>query len=473
VGSAAAIFDLDRTLLRGASGPIISDALREEGLLPDRSIPGQGLVFRVFDLVGETRPSMYLTRQLARVANGWDQERARRVGRSVASSLTDQVLPYAREVIEEHREAGRQLALATTTPHDLIAPFAAELGIGNVIATRYGVRNGRYDGTVDGHFVWGRGKLRAVRDWAERAGVDLAESFAYSDSYFDVPLLRAVRHPVAVNPDPRLRVLAVLMRWPSVFFDVPPGVPKFAGLEPQQLVMPLARPELFPYVRFDVDGLEHVPSAGPAIIAANHRSYFDPLAVGFAMAKVGRPVRFLGKKEVFDAPLVGDLARAFGGIRVERGSGSDEPLREAAEALHAGELVAIMPQGTIPRGRAFFDPELSGRWGTARLAAMTGVPVVPLGLWGTEEVWPRSARVPNVVNVTDPPTVRIRAGKPVSLGHQDPEADTQAIMGAIVDVLPPAARVHREPTPEELARSLPSNYQGDPGGEDSRRPGTD
>ena len=107
-----------------------------------------------------------------------------------------------------------------------------------------------------------------------------------------------------------------------------------------------------------------------------------------AIAKTGRPVRFLGKKEVFDAPIIGQIATAMGGIRVERGTGSDEPLQAAAAALAAGEMVAIMPQGTIPRGLAFFDPVLKGRWGAARLAAMTKVPVIPVGLWGTERVWP-------------------------------------------------------------------------------------
>ena len=123
-------------------------------------------------------------------------------------------------------------------------------------------------------------------------------------------------------------------------------------------------------------------------------------------AKVGRPVRFLGKKEVFDVPVVGQVAKAFGGIRVDRGTGSDEPLKAAVAALDAGDLVAIMPQGTIPRGPAFFDPVLKGRWGAARLAHMTRVPVIPVGLWGTEKVWPRSARLPNMLNLTNPPTIR-------------------------------------------------------------------
>jgi putative phosphoserine phosphatase/1-acylglycerol-3-phosphate O-acyltransferase len=166
----------------------------------------------------------------------------------------------------------------------------------------------------------------------------------------------------------------------------------------------------------------------------------------------------------------------MGGIRVERGTGSDEPLREALAALEAGDMVALMPQGTIPRGRAFFDPELKGRWGAARLAALSGAPVIPVGVWGTEKVWPRRSKVPAVWNVTAPPKVVVRVGPPVPLGHVDPDADTKAIMAAIVDLLPPEAREHREPTDEELAAAMPSGASdeaADAGHEATRRPGTD
>jgi putative phosphoserine phosphatase/1-acylglycerol-3-phosphate O-acyltransferase len=198
--------------------------------------------------------------------------------------------------------------------------------------------------------------------------------------------------------------------------------------------------------------------------------------MSLTLAQVGRPIRFLGKKEVFDAPVVGQLAKAFGGIRVDRGTGSDEPLKAAAEALENGDLVALMPQGTIPRGRAFFDPELKGRWGAARLAAMTHAPVIPVGLWGTEKVWPRSARLPNMLNVVAPPTVRVRVGGPVPLEYDDPDADTQRIMQALMDLLPPESRIVREPTEEELRRALPPGYKGDPNATEAelrRRPGTD
>jgi putative phosphoserine phosphatase / 1-acylglycerol-3-phosphate O-acyltransferase len=473
MADAAAVFDLDRTLLVGASGPVITEALRAEGVLGPEPIPGEGLVYRIFDLVGETRPSMMLTRQAARAAAGWSREAVRRAGVAAAEHLEPAIPAFARQVIEAHRDEGRRLVLATTTPHDLIEPLAERLGFDAVVATRYRAIDGTYTGEIDGEFVWGRGKLRAVKTWAGEHGVDLQVSYAYSDSFYDLPLLSAVGHPHAVNPDPRLMVFAAVRRWPVLHFDVPPGVPKIAGIEPQRLAFPFARPELMPYVRFDIAGLDHIPDEGPAILVGNHRSYFDAVAVAFAVAKRGRPARFLGKKEVFDAPLVGQLAKALGGIRVERGTGSDEPLKAAAAALAAGEVVVILPQGTIPRGRAFFDPVLQGRWGAARLAHMSGAQVIPLGLWGTEQVWPRSARLPNVLNVTSPPTVRIRVGPPITLEGDDVEADTERMMSAIVDLLPDEARQWREPTDEELARTFPAGYHGDPDAEDTRRPGTD
>jgi putative phosphoserine phosphatase / 1-acylglycerol-3-phosphate O-acyltransferase len=135
--------------------------------------------------------------------------------------------------------------------------------------------------------------------------------------------------------------------------------------------------------------------------------------------------------------------------------------------------VAIMPQGTIPRGRSFYDTKLKGRWGAARLAAMTGAPVIPVGLWGTEKVWPRSARVPNVLNVVTPPLVTVTVGPPVTLKHKSADSDTKAIMKAIMALLPPESREEREPTPEEIALAMPPGKKGDGSNESKRRPGTD
>lgn len=455
---AAAFFDLDRTLLRGASGPLIGEALEAAGLAPRRGVPGQGLLYKVYDVVGETLPSMALARAAAVAVRGWSREAVRDAGKAAAEKLESMLAPYARSLLEEHKRAGRPVVLTTTTPHDLVAPLAERLAFDDVVATRYAEDDdGTYTGRLEGEFVWARGKLAAVRRWAAAQDVEMGESFAYSDSVYDLPLLSAVGHPHAVNPDPRLHAYATLRRWPVLHLDVPPGVPKLLGVEPADVLrVAIARPALFPYARFDIEGSERIPRTGPAIVVANHRSYFDTVAIGMTIMRAGRAPRFLGKKEVFDAPLIGALARALGGIRVDRGSGSREPLREAARALEAGELVVLMPQGTIPRGRAFFEPRLVGRPGAARLAATTRAPVLPMGIWGTEQVWPRSSRVPNVANVVHPPVVRVRVGDPVAgLAYEDPTADIETIMAAIVDLLPPEAHRRREPTPEELARTLP------------------
>ena len=472
----AAFFDLDRTLLRGASGEVFSEAMKSAGLI-SRSLPGERYVYQLFNTIGETLPSMALARQAVTFAKGRSQRAVQEAATTVAHQLVAMVQPFAGGVFAEHRAAGRPIVLATTTPYDLVKPFADLLGLDDVIATRYGVSadGDTYDGTLAGPFVWSAGKLEAVREWADRNAVDLAESWAYSDSIYDVPLLSAVGNPVVVNPDPRMTIMAAARRWPTMHLDVSPGVRKLpvVGLELQKLGMLFARPELVPFADIHIEGTEHIPAEGPVILVANHRSYFDPSMIAMVVARTGRTVRFLGKKEVFDAPLIGSLATAFGGIRVDRGTGSDEPLRAAADALAGGEMVGVMPQGTIPRGPAFFDPKLKGRWGAARLAAMTKAPVVPIGLWGTEKVWPRSSRVPDVLNVTNPPKVSAVVGEPVALKYKSPDADTKRIMKAITALLPPAARRRHDPTPEELARTYPPGYRSDPDAEFDRRPGTD
>jgi putative phosphoserine phosphatase / 1-acylglycerol-3-phosphate O-acyltransferase len=485
----AAFFDLDRTLLAGASGEVFSKAMRTAGLV-SRTIPGESLLFRLFNTVGETLPSMALARQGAVLARGRSRVAVQQAAAQAAVTLVDMVQPLAAPLFAEHRAAGRPIVLATTTPYDLVKPLADLLGLDDVVATRYGVNaDGTYDGTITGPFVWSAGKLAAVREWATVHQVDLAHSYAYSDSVYDTPMLAAVGHPFVVNPDPRMVLMAAARRWPTIDLSAvsePEPARAESGkevssmakipvvnLELQRLALSFTHPFFFPYAKFDIAGTEHIPSTGPAIVVGNHRSYFDSAAMAVTIARTDRTIRFLGKKEVFDAPIVGQIAAAMGGIRVDRGTGSDEPLQAAAEALEGGDLVAIMPQGTIPRGPAFFDPQLKGRWGAARLAAMTRAPVIPVGLWGTERVWPRSSRLPNVLNLVDPPTIRIRVGPPVVLKYRDVDADTRKIMKAIMGLLPDESRVSRVPTPEELAATLPPGARGAGERESDRRPGTD
>src|SRR5438105_3314442 len=256
---AAAIFDLDRTLLKNASGPLLNEALAEAGLVPGRSIPGMGLLYRFNDLLGETLPMMALARGVALMSRGWAVDAVRDAAVCAADRLISGVAPYAPGLLDDHRAQGHRLVLATTTPHPLVLPLAERLGVDHVVATQYAERDGAYTGKLVGEFVWARGKVAAVRRWAAEHDVDLAASHAYSDSVYDVPLLGAVGHPHAVNPDPRLHAIALVRRWPVLHLDVPPGVPKVAGVEPYDIVRFLSRPELIPYARFEFHGLDRLP----------------------------------------------------------------------------------------------------------------------------------------------------------------------------------------------------------------------
>ena len=470
---AAAIFDLDRTLISSSSAVVFQRHLSEAGLgsIPDLPIADAFLKF--YEQFGESWVMMQPAKLGARTSKGWSVETVHRACCAAAAEIAEElILPFARLTFDEHRRAGRLLVLATTSPEPWVAPLAEQLGFDAVVATKWASEGGVYTGETVGPFVWGRAKADAVRAWAVANGVVLERSYAYSDSYFDASMLEMVGHPVAVNPDLRLQGVAAVKGWPVRHFDKLDGVIKIAGRELQEWGRPFMREEFQPFSRFEFHGVDHVPAEGAAILVFNHRSYYDPTAMGLLAAKANRSVRSLGKKEVFDVPVVGRLVRGIGGLRVDRGTGSDEPLEAAADALRGGEVLMLSPEGTIPRGPAFFDPELKGRWGAARLAAMTGAPVIPIGLWGTEKVWPRSARIPKLP-IGARPLVSVRVGRPVELGYDDPDADTKAIMAAIVDLLPDEAREHKVPTPEDLALTFPPGYKGDPEAEADRRPGTD
>ena len=345
--SAAAIFDLDRTLIAGASGPVFSAHLDDAGIAR-RHLPGVDMMTRLYEAMGETALTSQTARLAARATRGWPVDAVHAAAAAAVADLIALVQPYAPGVLAEHRAAGRTLVVATTSPEVLVRPFAERLGFDAVVATRWAADDGAFTGEIDGPLVWGRGKLEAVRDWAAIAGVDLRASWAYSDSYYDAPLLDAVGHATAVNPDLRLVAVARLKGWPIRHLDLPEGVLKIAGRELQDWTRPLQSTALIPNVRFDVEGVEKIPAEGAVIAVFNHRSYFDAAAVGATLGRTGRSFRFLGKKEVFDAPVVGALSKLAGGIRVNRASGSSEPLEHAIRALEAGDAVALAPQGTIP-----------------------------------------------------------------------------------------------------------------------------
>lgn len=123
----AAFFDLDRTLLQGGTGPHLAQVMVDLGLVP-RSLPGQGLLFKVFDLLGENLPSILLARQATLVARGKDSRSFDEAAAKAADVIASHVHPFAPALIEQHKAEGRLAVMATTTPTPLIQPLADRLG---------------------------------------------------------------------------------------------------------------------------------------------------------------------------------------------------------------------------------------------------------------------------------------------------------------------------------------------------------
>jgi 1-acyl-sn-glycerol-3-phosphate acyltransferase len=158
--------------------------------------------------------------------------------------------------------------------------------------------------------------------------------------------------------------------------------------------------------RFRVDGAEHIPRSGGAVIACNHISYLDFIFCGWGAQPAGRLVRFMAKKSVFDHRISGPLMRGMHHIPVDRDAGLAS-YRQALAALKAGEVVGVFPEATISRSFTIKDMKT----GAARMAAAAGVPIVPMALWGSQRLWtkgrPRSLtrrHVPISIAVGEPLT---------------------------------------------------------------------
>ena len=403
----AAFFDLDRTVIPGSSGAVVTHRLRDAGVVDAPRVPGESLLYRVYASMGENLPSMVLARQGVGVLRGVARHRVLAAAHAAIDELLASVLPGAREAIDRHRRNGDRVVLATSTPHDLIAAFARRAGFDDVIATRFAVDvDDFYTGELNGPFTWSAGKLAAVRSWCDAYDVDLAQSAAYSDSYYDTPLLEAVAHPHAVNPDIRLSATAASRNWPIITFnDLDPHESPSAGYrEVQRAGLRLLRPEMVPFARFDIGDLGIISGDETPILVVEEHSRFDAVALAMVLAEAGRTARFCGPRDLFDIPVIGWMASLLGGIAVEDAH-DEASLEVAARSLEEGDVVVLV----VGEGQE------AGLATAVQLAAMTQAPVVPLALMGTAAVWPRGRVMPHIGAVDNPPTVTARCGRVVRI----------------------------------------------------------
>ena len=219
-GPSGAFFDLDRTLIAGSSAYILATAARSAGLVSTRQfVRDAGAALR-FKLRGSTdRTTEDVRARILAAVKGMRVDDLVALNSRILPKLLAKIRPEARRLLDVHRHAGRNTYIVSAAPVEIVEPLAQSLGMTAGIGTRSTIFDGVYSGELAGPLVYGAGKVVAMEEIARWDGLDLAQCYAYSDSASDLPMLEAVGHPVAVNPDGRLARHARDNAWPIVHFS--------------------------------------------------------------------------------------------------------------------------------------------------------------------------------------------------------------------------------------------------------------
>ncbi|WP_350279418.1 HAD-IB family hydrolase [Kribbella sp. HUAS MG21] len=221
-GKAAAFFDLDKTIIARSSTLAFSRPFYAGGLINRRTVLRSAYAQFVYLLGGADHDQMERMREyLSAMCTGWDVSTVQAI---VADTLDHIVRPMihteAVELIEQHHAAGRDVVIVSSSGAEVVEPIGEMLGADRVIATRMVVADGKYTGEI-AEYAYGPYKATAIEALAAAEGYDLAASYGYSDSITDEPMLAAVGHPYAVNPDKALRRVATERGWPVLAFAEP------------------------------------------------------------------------------------------------------------------------------------------------------------------------------------------------------------------------------------------------------------
>jgi HAD superfamily hydrolase (TIGR01490 family) len=219
-GTAAAFFDLDKTLMEGSSAFQFGRAAYRRGMMSRRQLARDVWANIKFRLEGASDEATAELRD--RVFESIAGQRVSDLARltpEVLAGVLPRLYPQMLHVAWEHQDAGRPVFIVTAASQEMAGMLAHVLHFDGGIGSRSEVKDGIYTGRPAGPFTYREGKAEAIRQVAAERGIDLAESYAYSDSESDLPMMRAVGHPVAVNPDAALLRVAREEGWQIMRFD--------------------------------------------------------------------------------------------------------------------------------------------------------------------------------------------------------------------------------------------------------------
>jgi putative phosphoserine phosphatase/1-acylglycerol-3-phosphate O-acyltransferase len=450
-----ALFDLDQTLLAGFS----ASAFFRERLVSGRMSPrelAESLVGALSFSLGRTGFSGLVTATTA-AYRGLAEKAMLEVGEEVfRKHLATSIYPEARALVKAHQEMGHTVAIVSSATRYQTEPLARDMGIEHVLCTRLEVEDGVFTGRVLHPTCYGEGKADAGRELSARSDLALEESYFYTDSHEDLPLLEIVGRPRPLNPNSRLAQISKERGWPVRRFysrgrpgvgdmlrtglAVAASVPtawagvlagltsgsrregiNMAGTLWGELATSLAGVDL------RIEGEEHLWSRRPAVFIFNHQSGIDAVLM---IKMLRRDVTGVGKKELLWIPMLGPMFRVAGVIFIDRSNtqAAIEALKPAVKALREGMSLAIAPEGTrspTPRLGSF-------KKGAFHIAMQAGVPIVPIVFRNALDALPKGGLV------VRPATVEAVVLPPVDTSswlRENLEEEIAAIRRRYLDVL--------------------------------------
>ncbi len=434
-----AFFDLDRTLVAGFS----AGAFVRERVMSGRMAPRDALE-ALTGLIGFARGRTSFSGFVAattRMYRGLSESAMEQLGEEIfRTQIAGQIYPESRALVRAHRERGHTLAIVTSATRYQAVPLARDLGIPHVLCTELEIERGAFTGRVVRPTCYKEGKAQKAGELARELGLDLDESWFYTDSVDDLPLLESVGRPRPLNPDRKLSAIAERRGWPVRRFTSR-GAPsagdvlrtaltvgslgtavaaalltRALGASPRESTNLLLSTwgelgSALAGIDLHVEGEEHLWSARPCVFIFNHQSAVDALLV---CKLLRRDVVAVAKRELRRVPGLGQAFELAGTIFLDRSdrAGSIAALEPAVDALRRGLSIAIAPEGTrspTPRLGPF-------KKGAFHIALQAGAPIVPIVFRNALDALPlgglvmRPATVEVVVHAPIPTDGWSRAG---------------------------------------------------------------
>jgi putative phosphoserine phosphatase / 1-acylglycerol-3-phosphate O-acyltransferase len=452
-----AFFDLDRTLIAGYSILAVARETAELGAKRGRLRQASKVAREIFKhkVYSSGRNYHRLVKRTTKALTGLSESTLCDLGeQAYRKHLAKALYREAVTLVEAHRAAGHKLAIISSASRYQIEPIARVLGIEEIHCTRLEVVDGRFTGKVIAPMCFGEGKLLAAQRSARRHKASLTNCWFYSDSSDDLPLLRKVGHPVAVNPSDRLGAHARTKQWPQLFFSTR-GLPsaeslartlltaqtiigttaygmlsKSLGSSPFRSANQLTRlfgdiGSAFAGLDFEIEGLANLRQERPAIFVFNHQSLLDSMVLAHLLRE---DVVAMCKKEMADTPVIGQLLRQADTIFVDRDeSDQREVLQRAQQVLNSGRSLVIAPEGR----RSTLGDIQPFKHGAFFLARKAGVPIVPIVLHNVKDALPNGGWLirPATIRVTVLPPIPAKSIRNIRVACQELEATYIELLG--------------------------------------------